>query len=525
MTRAWPRLCLILLPLLACAPPPASVPAGNVVAAEQRAESQVIRIAFSFIYASLSPEIASGFGNLAAPLYDQLTRFGPNYQVQPAIAEQWDLSADGLSWRFTIRSDMRWPDGSLLSAEDVAFTLQTALEKNWPVRTYYTTVSQVSAPDRRTVVIMTRTLDVSIPNAGAYLWVVPKAYFEQVGAEGFRQKPMGSGPYEVVEFVSGQRIHYKKRNQPHAYRTPANDELIFTAIVEASQKIYGIRTGELDFSHLLLNAEQIDTAQRAGLQLKRLENDTSIAILIPFGTAQTKGTPLQDKRVRQALNYAVDKETVTRVALRGSHEPSGQLGLPSSQFWDPTIPVWPYDPAKAKQLLAEAGYATGFKMTIDFTPAAMAREIPLAIQDGLREVGIELEIRTHEPTAFVDLAQGRGNQVRGDLFATTFSETTGFFTGARNLLGCNRPQPNNPAVIFYCNPEWDRLFDQALQERDPTRRAALYRQLVGLTREDVIALFFATRSSYVVQSPKLRGFEAPVPNASGFTLDSVYKVR
>jgi peptide/nickel transport system substrate-binding protein len=506
-----------------CAPTAGPTASSAPAAHEQRAENQTIRIAFSFVYATMSPDVASGWPYMGVPMYDTLARYGAGYTVTPSVATKWDLSADGLTWTFTLRDDVKFWNGDPLTAEDVAFTLNSAMQRNWPARSFFANVTEAIARNATTVDVKTRVVDVTVPNGAPMLWIVPKKYYESVGIDGFKTKPMGSGPYDLVDFVSGQKIVYAKRSQPHAFRTPIADRLEITAIVDAAQKINGIRTDALDFSHMLLNAEQLDLAQRQDLQLKRLESDTAIVALIPLGSAAARNSPLRDKRVRQALNYAVDKETLARTALRGSHDASGQIATPASQSWDPNVKAWPFDPAMAKRLLAEAGYPNGFKASMDFTAAALAKEIVLAIQANLKDVGVEVDIRELEATTFVDAANARNNQVRGDLFPTTFSDNNGFFSGSRGLLGCNRPQPNRPDTEFYCNPEWDRAFDAAFQERDAAKRKELYLKMNQLMREDVAGIFVAVRSSYVVQAPKLRGFEAFVPNY--FILDSVYKVR
>src|SRR5207248_3169043 len=156
----------------------------------------------------------------------------------------------------------------------------------------------------------------------------------------------------------------------------------------------------------------------------------------------------------------------------------------------------PYDVAKAKQLLVEAGYPNGFKLTIDWTPSISPQEIPLAIQADFKAVGIDASINSIEPGAFADWAFGRKDEVRNDLISLTVGEPSGF--GTDGFFGCDKPVGAKPALILHCNAEFDRLMKQAVSEDDPAKRRALMVQATKIQANDVPALFLMARPTFTV---------------------------
>src|SRR5262249_31979676 len=151
-------------------------------------------------------------------------------------------------------------------------------------------------------------------------------------------------------------IDYKKRTTAHPFRKPANDELIIKYIPEAVQLVNGSQTDQLDLVSGALTGDQIEVLKQKGMTIINRPGGSS-SIMLPQGTYESKNTPLANIKVRQALNYAVNREQIVKSIFRGYGRASGQLLVPDSPSWNDAIPPWPYDVAKAKQLLADAGYA------------------------------------------------------------------------------------------------------------------------------------------------------------------------
>ncbi|MCS7001671.1 MAG: ABC transporter substrate-binding protein, partial [Dehalococcoidia bacterium] len=373
--------------------------------------------------------------------------------------------------------------------------------------------------------LRTRIPDMSIVSGAQFVLIIPRRYFESVGGfEGFSQRPIGSGPYEVAEYIRDDRVVFRKRAARHPFRNAQADELIVRAIPENAQRINGLRTGEVDIiAPAALTTDQIQQAEQAGFQFQIIRN-AFIFLSIPQGTAELRNTPLRDRRVRLALSYAIDRDAISRTLYRNYAQPLGQLALEGSQSWDPSArPV--FDPQRARQLLAEAGYPNGIRQsfTVEMSRAQNLQDLLLAIQQMFRDIGVTMELEIIDGTLYGDRAYGRNNQQKSDLVTSGNGDTNGFYTAMRVLYGCGRPLGSPPAALFYCNPEWDRLLDQALSERDATRRAELYRQANRIFREDAWVIPLFAPASFLVYSPKIQGLD--VSGRTQFNFDDAFKIR
>ncbi|GIW09979.1 MAG: glutathione ABC transporter substrate-binding protein [Dehalococcoidia bacterium] len=522
MQRLPPLFALVLL--TACAPgaPSAGPAAAPAPAAEQRAEQQVLSIAAAGLVSNPTPSASGGNAYMLWALYDNLISLGKDYALRPSIAERWELLPDGSTWRFQLRQDLTWPNGEKLTAADVEFTMNQVIEKSWPPRAQLANVTGARAVDEYTVDFIARQTDQSIPYASQYLWIAPKAYYQSVGEQGFILKPMGSGPYELVEFKATDLLRLRKKAQPHPFRAPIATELIIRQIPENSQAIAGMRTGEIDIiSSRNLTAEQADTLKNAGA-IVIANPGSNIAGIMLQGVAEASATPLRDRRVRYAVNYAVDRFGLAQTLYRGYGAPMGQLAIPGSLYHDPTVQPWPYDVARAKQLLAEAGYPNGFKLPygVDFTLSMTPADLIVAIQSNLKQVGIDLDVHQLELTEYVDKAYGRKQQ--GDMLFGGTADAIGFGP-SRVFQGCGKPAGGQPGTTWYCNPEWDRLMDLAYSERDLQKRIAYMHQANRIQREDAYLLFVVHAPSFIAHSSKVRDVAPELTFIYNF--DRAYKIK
>ncbi len=282
----------------------------------------------------------------------------------------------------------------------------------------------------------------------------------QTGTQQFGVKPIGSGPYELTEFKPGDSISFRLRTAAHAYRKPIATELRFRAIPELAQQINGLRTGDIDIvTQSSFTADHVDQLQRADLVVvnKLVSNVTA---LFSQPEAEARNTPLKDKRVRTALNYAVNKDSISQALYKGVAQSVGQLGVPESPFWDPSVRPYPYDPAMAKRLLADAGYPNGFKLPvgIEYTSQTVNPQLILALQGALKDVGVEAEVNGMEFALFLDKYYGRNGQNKGDLFVQSLGDINGMFSEGRGRYDCARKD----FEIWWCNPDFTRLYDQAI---------------------------------------------------------------
>ncbi|MFN8533288.1 MAG: ABC transporter substrate-binding protein [Dehalococcoidia bacterium] len=522
---------VLALGLAACAPaappPTTGVPAAPVPpAAEIRAAQQSIKIGTAFSLSTLSPRGAlppAPF--LYWPMYDNLTQFGPKYEVRPSVAEKWSVSPDGRTWTFNLRKDVKFWNGQPVTAEDVAFSLTQVVRSRWPSIGFFASVTEATAVDQSTLRVTSRQPDMAIPNGGSYLWIIPKAYYEEVGADAFGDKAVGSGPYEVAEYRPGDTVRFRKRSEPHAFRKPANDEIIFRTIPDPNQRANGLRTGEIDLSAgTSFLPDLAENLTRSGVTV--LSQPGAVVLLtMSQGVAEARNTALKDKRVRQALNYAIDRESLAKNLYKGTAVPISQVALPGSPYFDESARPIPYDVATAKRLLAEAGYPTGFKLPggLDTSIAHGYRDLVLAIQSSLKQIGVEFEVNFVESGEYDDRARAVGGKMRGDLWAHASSDANGFGSTIRSLYGCGKPVPEPAFALFWCNTAWDKAMDEALATADPAKRQQLLHEANRIQREDVPAIFIVATPVQIAHVAKIRGVEFPVPIFYGF--DTVYRIQ
>jgi peptide/nickel transport system substrate-binding protein len=397
-----------------------------------------------------------------------------------------------------IRKDLVFSNGDKLTADDVEFTAKLMLSERLPQIAQFANLTDVKKVDD---------------------WIMPKKYYEQVGKDGYAVKPIGTGPYELSEFRTADIAVFKKRTTEHPFRKALAPQISFRSITEHTQITNGMRTGELDFAIGQIGPDQVNIMERDGSKVQVRYSSVN-TLLISQPESKLRNTPLQDRNVRLALNYAVDKEAISKTIYGGRAQANGQLAVPSSPAWDPNVKPFPYDPAMAKQLLAQAGYPNGFKLPvgIEYTPLTGNPNLLLAVQSNLRDVGIEATITSFELAPFLDKFYGRNNVVaKGDLMALSTGDGNGFATTIKGWFTCDKP------VHWWCAPEFDRYMNEAAGEPDITKRGPLMQKAAAAMREDVGLLFLINGPGFYVSRANMRGFD--IGDGGFFNFDSAYRIE
>jgi peptide/nickel transport system substrate-binding protein len=510
----------------ACAPSaPQPAPTGGNApppgpTAEKRAATQVLTVAKVGLPGAVTPEISSSNNEIFAQIFDTLLVFGKNFEIKPWVAEKWEFRPTENSWRFAIRKDLTFSNGDKLTADDVVFSLNLMVDKKLPTATLFPLVTNAKKVDDYTVDIVSKQNDVSVLNGAPWMSILPATYYQSVGAQQFGVKPVGSGPYVLSEFKSADTIAFMLRPEPHPFRKPTFTEIRFRAVPELSQQVAGLRTGDIDFVQGTLTADQADQLKSSGFPV-RSELTGNNSFLFSQPEAAARGTPLTDKRVRIALNYAINKDAIAKNLYKGYAQATGQLGIPASPFWLPDNKPYPYDVAMAKKLLADAGYPNGFKLPvgITFTPTGANADTVVATQSDLRAVGVESDAKGFEFATFLDQYYGRNGQQKGDLFLQGLGDQNGFFSQGRGLYDCNK----QGYEIWWCNRQFNQLWDEAITEPDAAKRTDLLRRANAAFLEDVPDIFLVVTPAFEVHNPKLRGFDWN--GTSIYTFDDAYKVE
>lgn len=329
----------------------------------------------------------------------------PDGSLSPQLAESWEVE-DDTTVLFHLRDDVTFTNGEPFNADAFEFSWHWSEDHpNGRNSRYYAAIEDIEKIDDYTVRVTVEAPDPVLLEAIAAWWFMyPPEYTAEVGPEGFSQHPIGTGPFIFEEWVKGDHITFQANPDYYEPGRPGVATLIYRPIPEDASRVAALQTG------------QIDIARNLPVEMvPQLEDDPEIEVYrelstrtyyIMFNNLTTgAGTPLEDKLVRQALNSAVDRETIIDAILDGNAEINNSF-IGQTQFGhDPDLEAIPYDPDKARDLLAEAGYADGFEIGMACPSGAYTkvREICQAIAGYLEEVGLTVELEMMESTKFWDL--------------------------------------------------------------------------------------------------------------------------
>ena len=423
--------------------------------------------------ATAPPQITP-FGMLYA-IHDAVVRPLPGQKMAPSLAESWTESPDGRTYEFKLRRGLQFHNGDPLTAEDVKFSFERykgAASKELQAR-----VRQVEVVDPLTVRFHLKEawpdfMTFYGTTASAAGLVLPKKYLTQVGDEGFRKHPIGAGPYKFVSHKPGVEVVLEAYTG-HWRRVPNIKRFIMKSVPEGTTRVAMLKNGEADLASALDGEDALNVKRDPRLQLVATRHAS--IFWIEFADQWDPKSPWHDKRLRQAVNYALDRKAISEAACLGFCPPAGVI-VPRVMDFALQAPPHAYDPQKAKQLLAEAGYPNGLDAG-DFVPIPPFFATAEASVNDLNTVGIRLRIRPMERAAFY--AQWREKKLRG-----LFMVAVGNSGNAASRVAEFMYSKGSYAYGGY--PDIDDLFQQQARERDATRREALLHRIQQLTIDRVM---------------------------------------
>jgi peptide/nickel transport system substrate-binding protein len=365
-------LLLATLLLSACGSPASQAPTGEQpattpAAAEPAAPAEsggekVLTVALTTIPNSLySPRAAErNASNVVAQIYDSLLWLNDAGELEPALATAWEIDPAGTVYTFTLRPDVTFHNGEPFNAAAVIDSWEHGKNPENQYFNDWAAAVSVEALDDMTVRVTTDGVQPLFLRNMAGSWnMTPPAYMAEVGVDGFAKKPVGTGPFQVVEVAEGDRIVLEKN--PNYWRSgyPLIDRLIFRPIPESSTRVAAIQTGEVDIV-TRLSAEEADSLRSVeGIEVSSYPVDR--VYYIAFNNMTTGvGQPTEDPKVRLAMNLAVDVQSIIDAIFNGNGKLATGLVTPGSLGYDQEIQPLGYDPEQAQALLAEAGYPDGF---------------------------------------------------------------------------------------------------------------------------------------------------------------------
>jgi peptide/nickel transport system substrate-binding protein len=449
---------------------------------------------------------------------DGLVRFeGGGREILPALATQWQASQDGKEWTFKIRPGVRFQDGAPMKAQDIQFSFDRWLNPKNPFYEspcgtacyFFRAVERVAAIDDYTVKFFLKNLDPAFLPAMLTVYSAPVSTeaLKRLGKRGFGTKPVATGSFKVQEWIKGTR-RVLERFDDYWGQRPILRRLIVKPIPEDAIRVAQLQRGEVDFI-IEVPFELIPAIQNdPNLQLLRAN-----ANHVWWITLNLHEKPLSDKRVRHALNYAVNKEAIVRDLLKGGATVAAGA-LMKGWAEDPSLRPYPYDPKKAKQLLEAAGYRNGFRTRFwvpeSGTGMVAPKAIATVVQAQLREVGIRVEIETQEWTSYLNAYSSVGLDSGKRPFGMAEMSWNVHFPDPylmdSVLVGDFRP-PNGFNAGYYNNPEVNRLFKQAAGTLDLNLRKHLYVQAQRIIHEDAPWIFMFHAQNLVATRRNIRGYE------------------
>ena len=458
--------------------------AGAVAAPAARAEPPAGQMTWA-LHFSLAPTLfePAETPGLITPflilyaLHDAVVKPMPGKSMAPSLAESWTSSPDGLVYEFVVRKGARFHNGDPVTAEDVKFSFERY--RGVSAKVLKERVAAVETPDPGRVRFRLKQpwpdfmTFYATPATGAG-WVVPRKYVEKVGDDGFKKAPVGAGPYRLVSFTPGVELVLEAFDQ-YWRKTPSVKRLVFKSATDPSTRLAMLKRGEADVAYGLASELAQEVRRTPGLTLRPT---SSIAMhWLVFADQWDPASPWQDRRVRLAANHAVDRRAINEAETLGYSRITGSI-IPMSfdYFWPP--PLHAYDPAKAKQLLTEAGHPSGFDAG-DFWCDAATSEYAEAMLNNLQAVGIKVRLRPLERAGFLKAYQEK--KLKNLIYGLS-----GAYGNAATRIEAFVMSKGAYAYGGY--PDIDGLFRDQAAELDPGKRGALLQRIQQLMHEKVMYL-------------------------------------
>ena len=482
---------LILIPFLL----------AKTAAAEPQGELRVALSTFpNALYTAMSDE--RNAHNAAWQLYDSLVWVNDDGKLEPALAESWEVSADGCTYTFKLRKGVVFHNGEPFTADSVVLTwnLMKKDEVKWSEK--FDLVKDVKKIDDHTVAISTEKPSPLLLRVIATFWgMIPPKYYAEKGQQGFLNHPVGTGPFRFVEWKKGDRLIYEanstywdKENYPKV------KTLVFRPIPESATRLAAIKTGEVDIVGRLSAEEAAQLEGLANVKLIKYPKDR--IFYVAFNNLTTgKGQPTMDPRVRLAMNYAVDVEAIIDALFDGQGRPATGLVMSGNFGYDQTIKPFGYDPAKAKKLLAEAGYPDGFKMKMAGPTGAYTNfeQVLEAIQGYLTEVGVETDLTLMESGKYWDLeAKKQLPPLFGDSWSETNGESLERLKGALGGTEASYSSWEDPKIKTYLTDIGSTI--------DDAKREQLYIALQRYMVENPPFIYLYEPMAFEAINPKVKGY-------------------
>jgi peptide/nickel transport system substrate-binding protein len=452
---------------------------------------------------STSQEIARVVYN---NVYEGLTTIAEDGTIQPRLAESWTTSEDGLSWTFNIREGVKFHDGTDLSLDDIvaAFARIKDPESGFTHPEYFENLESVTVGDGNTVVFKLAKASSGL----LYNLARPDSIiYPAAKADSQASEPVGTGPFKFVEYVVGSEVRLEKNADYYVKAVPYLDSVIFKIIADPNATLAALQAGDIDMIGVSITPESVDIV-KADPNLKLItEGSNTAEITMALNNAKE---PLNNPLVRQAITHAIDKNTLVQGAFNGLGTVIGTHATPAEPYFVDVNP-YPYDPEKAKALLAEAGYPEGLELNFE-----LAAEYPLERRAGeviaqqLSEVGITTNVTVIDFTTWVN-----------KIFLGKDYDMT--------IIGHVEPRDisiygNKDYYYQYDNPKIGELLAQIEATPDEAGQITLYKEIATIIANDAVNVWIYTPSNLLAVRKDIYGFWKNSPTVT-LDMTKVYRAQ
>lgn len=463
---------------------------------------------------SLDPQHVSAVNDfrILMNVYDGLVRYKDGtLEVEPALATDWTISEDGTEYTFNLREGVTFHDGSAFNAESVVFNFERMIQEDHPYHTgtfplsfYFSAVTAVEAVDDMTVKFTLNESFAPFLSNLAYPagLIVSKAAVEEHG-EDFDRNPSGTGAFKFVEWQSNTRVVVDRFDAYWDGAAPL-DAVVYRPITDANTRVAEMLSGGIDVM-VEVPPDNVSTFSSDAAFTLYEEAGPHLWFLI----LNAKEGPMADVRVRQAANYAVNKEALVDNVLQGTASVAAGPTPPAFNWaYNEDLDPYPYDPDKARELLAEAG-AEGASLTFYVTEGGSGMLDPIAmgtaIQADLQAVGLDVTIETYEWNTFLGIVNPglEGKADMAEMAWMTNSPDTLPYLALRTEAWPDKGGFNSG---YYSNPEVDALLQSARTSTDQAERAELYKEMQAIVYEDAPWLFVANWKQNAVTTAAVENF-------------------
>ena len=479
--------------------------AGFMVAAMASASAQVLEIGADAGPTGLDPHLITAFPSFMVVngnIYEGLTAVDKDLKTVPGLAESWTVSSDGKTYSFKLRSGVKFHDGSAMEAEDVVSSIKRVQSKDIasPLASRLSAIESANAIDAQTVELKLKEPFFALLSSLALIAIVPSAM--EANKDALQKTPVGTGPFKFQEWQPNGFILLTKNEAYWEKGLPKLSGLKFNIVPESATRQVGLSNGQYA---LLPNIDAATALQLKGKPNVKIAETMDLAYTL-IGMNVSK-PPFDNPKVREAVNYAINRQEIVEAALFGAGVPGGPLS-PALKSWALDVKqfaCYTHDPAKAQALLKEAGVSTPVAVSMKVLPRQDIKDIAQVVQEQLNKAGFKVELVNQEQGQFIQDWRNSNFDMFASLNAGQPDPDEYFYRTFRTGGSTN--------VFKYSDPEVDGLLDQARTLQDQAARKAAYDKVQQKLACSGPAAHLTYGTLFSAMNSKLQGYEV-MPNRS-----------